>query len=115
MLGSVKKEGALPRAKASLQLAMICSLSSSEIHSPNKASTVPALKVGMDADRRGGVEEGGVKGLWLLGEASSVVRAVGGGHLSGGEYSSCPCDIIIHYFHLESVYPDRRTQDIPIA
>jgi len=35
----------------------------------------------MDADRRGGVEEGGVERLLLLGESSSVVRAVGGGHL----------------------------------
>jgi len=56
-------------------------------------------KVGMDADGHGGLEERGVERLWLLEEASSVVRAVGGGHLSGGEYSSCPRDIIIHYFY----------------
>jgi len=38
-----RRKRRLPRAKTPLQLAIIRSLSTSEIHSPNNASTVPAL------------------------------------------------------------------------
>jgi len=61
-------ESTLPRAKTSLQLAIICSLSTSEIHSPNKASTVPAFLPSAAAamEEEEGEEEEGGKSVWIL-------------------------------------------------
>jgi len=62
---SVLHRRTLPRARTPLQLAIICSLSSSEIHSPNKASTVPAFLPSVAAAGKAeGAEEG--KSVWIL-------------------------------------------------